>query len=264
MLKSLLLPILTLKIVASDQQTRISCYTCEALCEGDFYYNTCKNVDAESRTDKCKQDISCCEGSDMSEVFSETATTCTGKCISEFQMKGEILHSVTRGCGNGFQFRGKSIANIEYGSVYDEEEDCDSESGDCRHGCWCNEDFCNKADGVDDCYTKLTGVQTFMVVNAIVLSILFIAVEVLFRFKQRKINQAIDGLKSTYEMKRSDFKKAKFGLGKPAVVVSMSPEPTVFTDKNEIVPDFVEKVEQSNRSSVPEKFVLPVSEWSES
>lgn len=258
--------ILLITLLFSKSQAqfqKISCYKCDALCN-DFHIYNCRSIEESERSEKCKKDISCCDGSNMQEVFGskpEHVEAGCGKCISEFQMNGENVNSVHRRCGNGYNYKGKSIQDTPYGARYDENEDnCDDPKSNCNHGCWCDEDFCNTAQNVYDCYTRMTGLQTFMVVNAVVLGVLFIAVEVLFRLKKRKINQGIEQLKMTYDMKRSDYKKAKYGLGKTAAApVIINEPPPVITDKNEIMPDFIKKVEPSSRSSVPEKFNLPVS-----
>merc|ERR1711972_616133 len=101
-----------------------------------------------------------------------------------------------------------------------------------------------------------------MVINACVLGVLFILVEVLFRIKQKKISQAIEGLQSAYKMKREDYIKARTGAGKKVVTVPavVTPPPPIM-DKNEILPDFVQKIDpSSHRSSIPEKITIPCSD----
>merc|ERR1712178_215359 len=161
-------------------------------------------------------------------------------------MTGTMVDSVDRKCGNGYRFLGRDIGDQEYGIVEDTDEgDCEASSADCRHGCYCNDDECNSAEDLSDCYSPMSGLQVFMVINACVLGVLFILVEVLFRIKQKKISQAIEGLQSAYKMKREDYIKARTGVGKKVVTV---PQATVVTppppimDKNEILPDFVQKI----------------------
>lgn len=255
---------LVIYLVNGVHSEAISCFTCSATCNSFDYYK-CKNEPEESRSESCVKQISCCDGSDMMETFEgiSAENACNGRCITDFYTKKGNLHSVERSCQVSAKYviNDKNVEDSGYGKV--EDEDCDDDSN-CNHICYCDDDFCNKATSIDDCYSKLSGVQTFLVINAVVLVILLILFEVLFFLKKKKINQGITQLKSQYSMVRENYKQAKFGGGKPA---GPPPPPAVITDKDEIQPDFRNEVKSikttPSQSDAPEKFVIPVSEVSE-
>lgn len=232
--RTISLPIITLLLVLypTIHAEIHSCFKCTALCEGSAY-EAC--LEAAEPDLSCQQQISCCRGSDLQDLWEVDA--CQGRCITEFTMKNDVTHTVSRRCEPDSVLAGRSVEGKHVGILYDSNDECTT----CTHHCFCSKDFCNKAGEVSDCFWIFTGGQKAMVWVAVVLVILFIANEVFWIFKHKQLGKEIVSERMRYNMLRNDYKKTRFSRRAEGDIMNGQEEPS-FHDKNEIDGDYFEKI----------------------